>query len=68
MTFPLSKVREQVSRPELTAADLVTYQKKNGGLSRASTVLYELAKELNFKLLDKSFLILCRTQQLECCY
>jgi len=45
----------QVSRPELTAADLVTYQKKIGGLSRASTVLYELAEELDFKHLDKSF-------------
>jgi len=45
----------QVSRPELTAADLVTYQKKVGGLSRASTVLYELAEEFDFKRLDKSF-------------
>jgi predicted transcriptional regulator of viral defense system len=45
----------QVSMPELTAADLVTHQKKIGGLSRASTVLYELAEALNFKRLDKSF-------------
>lgn len=45
----------QVSMPELTAADLVTHQKKIGGLSRASTVLYELAETLNFKHLDKSF-------------
>lgn len=45
----------QVSRPELTAADLLTYQKEVGGLNRAATILYELAETLNFKLLDRPF-------------
>lgn len=45
----------QVSKPELTAADLVTFQKEIGGLSRACTVLYELAESIDFKLLDKEF-------------
>jgi len=44
-----------VSTPELTAADLVTYQKEIGGLSRASTVLYELTEVLDFRRLDKAF-------------
>lgn len=45
----------QVSTPELTAADLITFQKNIGGLNRACTVLYELAEEINFEILDKSF-------------
>jgi predicted transcriptional regulator of viral defense system len=45
----------QVSRPELTAADLITYQKEIGGLNRASAVLYELSESLNFGQLDKQF-------------
>jgi len=45
----------QVSKPELTAADLITHQKEIGGLNRAATVLYELAETLDFKLLDKRF-------------
>ncbi len=32
----------QVSTTELTAADLITYQKEVGGLNRVSTVLSEL--------------------------
>lgn len=46
----------QVSSPELTAADLITYQKEIGGLNRASTVLNELAESLDFKGLNNDFL------------
>ena len=45
----------QVSKPELTAADLITFQKEIGGLNRACTVLYELAESVNFEQLDKAF-------------
>ena len=45
----------QVSKPELTAVDLITFQKDIGGLNRACTVLYELAESINFKQLDKDF-------------
>jgi len=45
----------QVSTPELTAADLITFQKEIGGLNRACTVLYELAESMNFEQLDKDF-------------
>ena len=45
----------QVSTPELTAADLITFQKEIGGLNRACTVLYELAESMNFEKLDKIF-------------
>ena len=45
----------QVSKPELTAVDLITFQKEIGGLNRACTVLYELAESINFEQLDKVF-------------
>ena len=45
----------QVSKPELTAADLITFQKDIGGLNRACTILYELAESINFEQLDKLF-------------
>ena len=45
----------QVSKPELTAADLITFQKEIGGLNRACTVLCELAESVNFESLDKAF-------------
>jgi hypothetical protein len=45
----------QVSKPELTAADLITYQKKIGGFNRVATILYELAEALDFGRLDKQF-------------
>jgi len=45
----------QVSKPELTAADLITFQKEIGGLNRACTVLYELAETMNFEQLDRFF-------------
>ncbi|MDR3188136.1 MAG: type IV toxin-antitoxin system AbiEi family antitoxin [Prevotellaceae bacterium] len=45
----------QVSSPELTAADLITFQKEIGGLNRACTVLYELMEVVKFGKLDKTF-------------
>ena len=45
----------QVSKPELTAADLITFQKEVGGLNRACTVLYELAEAIDFEQLDSTF-------------
>jgi predicted transcriptional regulator of viral defense system len=45
----------QVSAPELTAADLITFQKEIGGLNRACTVLYELMETVRFGKLDKAF-------------
>jgi len=45
----------QVSTPELTAADLITFQKEIGGLNRACTVLYELMEVVKFGKLDKTF-------------
>lgn len=45
----------KVSSPELTTADLITFQKEVGGLNRACTVIYELAENLNFEILDKSY-------------
>ena len=44
-----------VSKPELTAADLITFQKEIGGLNRACTVLYELMEVVRFGKLDKVF-------------
>ena len=45
----------QVSTPELTAADLITFQKEIGGLNRACTVLSELIESVDFKNIDESF-------------
>jgi predicted transcriptional regulator of viral defense system len=44
-----------VSKPELTAVDLITFQKEIGGLNRACTVLYELMEIVKFGKLDKTF-------------
>ena len=44
-----------VSKPELTAVDLITFQKEIGGLNRACTVLYELMEVVKFGKLDKTF-------------
>lgn len=38
-----------VSSPELTALDLIIYEKEIGGMNRAATVLNDLAEELNFR-------------------
>ena len=45
----------QVSSKELTAADLITYQKEIGGLNRVSTIFNELAESLNFDSLNKDY-------------
>ena len=45
-----------VSSPELTAVDLITFEHAVGGVSRAATVLAELAGKLHFHVLDASFL------------
>ena len=44
-----------ISCPELTAVDLLTYQDKIGGVTRAATVLAELAEKLDFGRLDELF-------------
>lgn len=43
-----------VSNPELTALDLILYEKEIGGINRAATVLNELAEELSFKNIPPS--------------
>jgi hypothetical protein len=45
----------QVSSPELTAVDLITFQKEIGGLNRACNVLYELMEVVKFGKLDNTF-------------
>lgn len=44
-----------VSKPELTATDLITFQKEIGGLNRACTVIYELMEVVRFGKSDKTF-------------
>ena len=44
-----------VSCPELTAVDLLTYQAKTGSVSRAATVLAELVGKLDFGRLGADF-------------
>lgn len=46
----------KISSAELTAVDLVQYERSIGGLNRAATVLNELAESLNFKKIAPSFL------------
>jgi predicted transcriptional regulator of viral defense system len=50
---PTSYVR--ISLPELTATDLIQFEKVIGGLNRASTVIYELAESCRFKKLKVDF-------------
>ncbi len=45
-----------VSSPELTAADLLQFDKRIGGLNRAATVLYELAEAIRPEKLNEDFL------------
>jgi len=45
-----------VSSPEMTALDLLLYQKEIGGLSRAGTVLNELVEEMDFDKITPDFL------------
>ena len=50
---PTSYIR--ISSPELTATDLIQFEKVIGGLNRASTVLFELAEKCRFKKLKADF-------------
>jgi len=45
-----------VSSPELTAFDLMIYEKNIGGINRAATILSELAETLNFSTINIEFL------------
>jgi predicted transcriptional regulator of viral defense system len=45
-----------ISCPELTAIDLVAYQGRSGSVTRAATVLAELAEKTNFGRLGAEFL------------
>ena len=45
-----------VSCPELTAFDLIIYEKNVGGINRVATVLSELAEVLNFENINEEFL------------
>jgi predicted transcriptional regulator of viral defense system len=45
----------RVSSPELTATDLIQFEKEIGGISRAATVLNELAESCDFTKLTKEF-------------
>ena len=45
-----------VSMPELTAADLIYYHNRIGGLNRASTVLNELAEAMNPKNINQELI------------
>jgi predicted transcriptional regulator of viral defense system len=45
----------KISSPELTATDLIQFEKMIGGLNRASTVLYELSENCRFKKLKADF-------------
>ncbi len=46
----------KVSSPELTAADIVQFHKRIGGLNRAVAVLEELAEAINIEKLNQEFL------------
>jgi len=45
----------RISSPELTATDLIQFEKEIGGINRAATVLNELAESCNFNNLTKDF-------------
>jgi predicted transcriptional regulator of viral defense system len=45
-----------VSCPEMTAFDLIIYEKNVGGINRVSTILSELAENLNFDKITEIFL------------
>ena len=45
-----------ISRPELTAFDLIIYEKNVGGINRIATILSELAETLNFSTISIEFL------------
>lgn len=45
-----------VSSPELTAIDLVSFQTEIGGINRVCEVLYDLCEEMNFENLQAAFI------------
>ena len=45
----------RISSPELTATDLIQFEKEIGGINRAATVLNELSECCNFNKLTKDF-------------
>jgi predicted transcriptional regulator of viral defense system len=45
-----------ISCPELTAFDLLIYEKNVGGINRVATVLSELAEAMNFENVNEEFL------------
>ena len=45
-----------VSGPELTAIDLIAHQQRNGSITRAATVLAELAPKLDFAKVGTAFM------------
>jgi predicted transcriptional regulator of viral defense system len=47
----------KISSPELTAADIINYQKRIGGLNRAATVLEELAEAIDVEKINSEFLL-----------
>src|SRR4030042_1119634 len=55
LTLPLHSIEERktatgyvkVSDPELTAIDLLYFEKHTGGLNRASTIIYELSESID---------------------
>lgn len=46
----------RISSPELTAVDLIHFEKRIGGLSRAATVLNDLADEIKIEKINPDFL------------
>ena len=48
----------KVSSPELTALDLLWYEKRAGGLNRVGTILNELIEEFNAERIDQEFVSL----------
>ena len=54
-----------VSSPELTSVDLITYQENSGGLTRAATVLAELADKVDFEKLSPSFIEMAPTSSFQ---
>ncbi len=61
--FPTSLLQQRktetgsitISSPELTAADLIQFDKRIGGLNRAATVLKELTEEIQPSLIQQEF-------------
>ena len=55
----------KISKPELTAADLVQFQSRIGGINRAATVLNELAEEIKPDSFSEEFIEYIPTSTLQ---